>query len=312
MKNLFRGIEEYVQMKHALGFDFKKQNYHLKSFARFMKVRRKNVITADLALKWAKKDPKHPAWYQATLLSILRSFALHWATIERKTEVWPKRLLPQRYVRRKPYIYTSKEISELMAACWTLESSGSIRAHTFFTLFGLLAVTGMRLSEALDLKIDDVNLKDGILTVRRTKFNKTRFVSLDSSAMLALGRYKKVKEEIHPQSRSPFFLITVKDSQVRPGIAEWTFRKLAHQIGLRDVSSHSGARLHDLRHTFAVRTIEKWYREGADVDELMPILSTYMGHAGPSSTYWYLTITPGLMKLVRSRLEKFVKKGRAF
>ena len=265
MKSLSDGIKDYVLMKKAMGFSFYDQELRLRSFCKFMEKNNKVKIALDLSKRWALDGEKSPTWRNAKNLSTLRAFATYWKTIDTKTELWPHNYWPIRYQRKNPYIYRDSEVQKLLRACHTLEPKMNTRSLTFYTLFGLIAACGLRVSEALSLTIDDVDIKAGIITIRVTKFNKTRAIPVHETTRRALKKYAAVRDsyskqigvEIH--GTGPFF-ITPKGGVISGGIVEWTFNKIALKCGVRK-ESRRGPRIHDLRHTFVVRTLESWYSQ---------------------------------------------------
>jgi integrase len=216
----------------------------------------------------------------------------------------PEGLLPHRYRRQPPYIYTDEEIGRLMRATGELHSPKGLRVHTYSTLFGLLAVTGMRINEALNLDRHDVDLGEAILTIRRSKFGKSRFVPVHASTQAALRTYAEVRDRIFPGLSTPAFFISEQRTRVTEWIARYTFAKVSQKIGLRDVAhGHGrGPRLHDMRHRFAARTLVDWYRAGLDVEREIPKLAAYLGHVHVNDTYWYLEAVPDLLQLATARL----------
>jgi integrase/recombinase XerD len=217
----------------------------------------------------------------------------------------PPGLLPDRYRRRPPYIYRDQEVARLVRAAARLPSSGGLRAHTYTTLFGLLAATGLRLSEALALDRDDVDLRAGVLAVRRTKFGKSRFVPVHDSTRQALRRYVAQRDGRIPHPASPAFLLSDRGTRVTQCSARYNFVVVSRAIGLRPPArghAHGrGPRLHDLRHRLAARTLVRWYREGREVERELPKLATYLGHVHVADTYWYIEAVPELLRLATER-----------
>jgi len=220
------------------------------------------------------------------------------------TEIPPQGLLPYRFHRAQPYLYTDEEIARLIQAARKLPSPLGLRAATYATLFGLLAVTGMRMSEPIALDRDDVDLTRGILTVRRTKFGKTRIVPVHASTREALRRYRELRDRLCPRAKTRSFFISEYGTRLSVWSARRTFVTLSHQIGLRGPDESHGPRLHDLRHRFAVQTLLGWYRAGLNVEQHLPELSTYLGHVHVADTYWYITAVPELLRLATLRLER--------
>lgn len=239
----------------------------------------------------------------ARRLSVVRGFAQYRAARDPRTEVPPLGLLPHRYRRKPPYIYTTDEIGRLLQAAAQLGSQTGLRPRTYGTLLGLLVVTGMRISEVVGLERDDVDLAKALLTIRRTKFGKSRVVPLHASTQRALERYADGRDQILPRPTATSFFVGDHGRSLTVNVVEQTFVKLSRQVGLRGPSDRRGPRLHDLRHRFAVHTLMRWYRTGVDVERHLPELSTYLGHAHPTDTYWYLSAVPELMQIVAKRLE---------
>jgi integrase len=239
-------------------------------------------------------------------LSMVRRFAAWLSATEPRTGVPPAGLLPGGLVRRAPYVYSDEEILRIVEESSRLRSPTGLRALTFATLFGLLAVTGMRLSEALGLDLDDVDLRGGVLTVRRAKFGKSRFVPLHESTCAALGRYARRRDRLSACAASPAFFVSERGARVRGSCAEQTFAVVSRAVGLRppaerrDYRGH-GPRLHDMRHRLVVRTLVRWYREGRDVERELPKLVAYLGHAHVAYTYWYFEAVPELLHLAGER-----------
>ena len=234
---------------------------------------------------------------------MVRCFARHCSALDSRTEVPPEGLLPHRFQRKRPYLYSDIEILRLIEAAKRLPSRTGLRAATYATLLGLMAVTGMRTSEPIGLDRGDVDLDRGVMTIRRTKFDKSRYVPIDASTQEALEQYQHRRDRLHPDPQVPSFFLSEQGTRVSQWAMERTFVKLSHEIGLREPSDRRGPRLHDLRHSFAVRTILEWYRKGLDVERHLPKLATYLGHAHVNDTYWYLSATPELLQWAVQRLE---------
>ncbi len=257
-------------------------------------------ITTELALAWARIPvDAHPSrWGQR--LGVARGFARHLATIDPWSEVPPTDLLPGHRPRIAPYIYSEAEIAALMAAARQLRPR--LRATRHETLIGLLAVTGMRPGEALALDRQDVDLTHGVVHVRAGKQKKQREVPLHKSTIGALRAYAGRRDAHFPTPSTPAFFISARGRRMGRAELNQTFIKLIGQVGLEGRGARARPRPHDLRHAFAVRTLLDWYRAGEDIDRRMPLLSTYLGHADPASTYWYLEAVPELLELIGRRL----------
>jgi len=304
MSDLRQAVESYLAIRRSLGFELRLPATLLHRFADFAEAEGASHITTDLALRWAKRpsDAQPSTW--AWRLGILRRFAVWHSATDPRTEVPPEGLLPHRYRRKPPYIYTDEEIENLMQAAKDLRSSKGLKAHSYSTLFGLLAVTGMRISEVLNLDRKDVDLNEGILTIRRTKFGKSRLVPVHASSQEALKAYAETRDRILPGLSTPAFFVTERRTRVAEWSARYTFAKVSQKIGLREAASGHGRgpRLHDMRHRFAARTLVNWYHAGLDIEREIPKLATYLGHVHVNDTYWYLEAVPELLQLATDRL----------
>jgi integrase len=224
------------------------------------------------------------------------------SALDAKTEIPPDGLLPHRFRRKRPYIYTDEEIAHLIGAAQNLSSPLGLRAATYSTLLGLLAVTGMRVSEPVALDRDDIDLVRGILIIRRTKFGKSRMLPLHATTVEALRHYHKLRDRVFRNTKS--FFVSERGIRLTVWSVRKTFILLSRQTGLRGPDDRHGPRLHDLRHRFAIETLLSWYRAGIDVERRMPELSAYLGHVHVNDTYWYISAVPELLQLATLRLEQ--------
>lgn len=306
MSRIGTAVDEYLVLRRSLGFELKRTEWLLRHFVRFADHERSRFITIDLALRWAKLSPHVQAAERSTRLRVVRQLAQFLSATDPRTEVPPGDLLPSTYQRPQPYIYSDDEVVQLVRAAEELPSPTGLRAWTYRTLFGLLAVTGMRHSEALALDRGDVDLDAGVLTIRRTKCRKTRLVPLHETTREQLREYARRRDRTHRVPKSDAFLISERGLRLVQASVQHTFVVVSRKIGLRvPARSHGhGPRLHDLRHRLAVTTLVRWYRADADVDARLPILSTYLGHTKVSDTYWYLSAVPELVCLAMDRLER--------
>ena len=301
MKSLRKALNEYLAVRRALGFKLERNGRLLPDFIAYLERHGARAITTQLALAWARQPPDgHLAWWAARL-SIVRGFAKHLQAIDPRTEVPPSDLLPCRTRRAIPYLYSEQDIARLTGAARQLRHP--LRAATYSTFFGLLAVTGMRIGEAIRLDRQDVDWTNRLLVIRNSKFGKWREVPLHSSTVDALRAYARLRGRIGVRPRSPGFFLSTVGTRLIYMNTHTTFRKLVRTIGLEPRSGRCRPRAHDLRHAFAVRTLLDWYRAGVDVQARLPALSTYLGHVAPSSTYWYLSAAPELLALAAQRLE---------
>lgn len=301
-------LEEYLALRRALGFKLRLSGRLLHRFVDFAERESATAISTELALRWATQpaDAQPAQW--ANRLGMVRRFAQHRSATDPRTEVPPPDLLPHRFRRVSPYLYSNDEVRRLMQAARELPSRLGLRAHTYATLFGLYAVTGLRTNEALRLERDDVDLREGVLSVRETKFGKSRWVPIHRSTQRVLRHYASLRDALCPHPNSPSFFLSERGTRVTEWSMRRTFVKLSRQIGLRAPSDSRGPRLHDFRHRFAVNTLASWYRAGRDVERQLPQLSTYLGHAHVTDTYWYLTATPELMHLANRRAQRAARE----
>jgi integrase/recombinase XerD len=303
MSRLDAALNEYLTIRRALGFELREVAGCLRNFVAFLQAEGASYITTELALRWATRPAEAQPSTWAWRLGMVRRFAAWHSAIEARTEIPPAGLLPHRYQRKKPHIYSDEEIENLLRRTGQLASPRGLRAHTYTTLFGLLAVSGMRVNEALNLDRPDVNLGHGILTIRRTKFGKSRHVPVHPSTVEALKQYAEKRDRILPKSTVAFF-VSERGTRITEWMARYTFARLSQQLGLRSIAkSHGrGPRLHDMRHRFAARTLIRWYQAGLDVERELPKLATYLGHVHVNETYWYLEAVPELLQLATDRL----------
>ncbi len=303
MTPVVKAVEEYLALRRALGFDLQRSARILRGFARYVEQQGASHLSTELALRWAKLPTEaQPVWW-ASRLGVVRRFAQYLSASDPRTEIPPMGLLPFRYRRKPPYLYSDGEVQALVSAASRIASPTGLRAATYSTLIGLLAVTGLRISEAIGLDDRDVDLADGVLTIRRTKFGKSRLVPLHRSTTRALRRYVWLRNRIHRVSACDGFFVGERGRRLTQWTVRWTFNKLSRATGLRGPTARRGPRLHDFRHRLAVKTLLRWYRRGVDVERQLPVLSTYLGHGHVTDTYWYLTAVPQLLRLAAQRLE---------
>jgi integrase/recombinase XerD len=302
MTTLQESLANYLQIRRRLGFEIPQDGRLLEGFVEFLEQAGAARITAELALAWARLPvDAHPhRWRQR--LSVARGFARYLATIDTTSEVPSKDLLPGHRSRIAPYIYTEEEIAALMAAARKLRPR--LRGVRHATLIGLLAVTGMRPGEAVGLDRQDVDLNNGVVAVRAGKQKKQREVPLHATTISALRDYARQRDACIPEPSTPAFFVSARGQRMGREELNRTFTKLVCEVGLDGRGARARPRPHDLRHAFAVHTLLGWYRDGENIDRRMPLLSTYLGHVDPASTYWYLEAVPELLELVSRRLEE--------
>jgi integrase len=310
---MMQRAQAFLAERRRLGFQARTPGYALISFARFVALRRhQGPLTVALMAEWARRDKGQrgtPATW-ARRLKILRPFARWMRQFEPRTAVPDESIFGPVPGRVAPHIYRDEEIVALLAAARALHPEGGLRPATFETVFGLLASTGLRVSEALALRDADVDLTASTLTVRRTKFAKSRLVPLHWSTVEALMRYRRRRcREAHASAQMPFFIGSrgrLLGRALGQRQVHRVFIELRNQLGWTNRGATEGPRLHQLRHSFAVKRMLLWHRQGIDLDQAMLSLSTYLGHAKISNTYWYLSAVPELMALVGKRFERFV------
>jgi integrase/recombinase XerD len=309
VKLLTRHLRDYLELRRGLGFDLGRAESRLNGFLEFLKKKRGRQITTALALEFALRSDHRSPSTQAGCLSAIRGFARYLSGIDPKIEIPPAGLIRQGH-RPQPYIYSDGEIIRILDAARAHPSTPryALKPHTLYCLFGLLSVTGMRLTEALNLKPEDIDWVEGVLSVGRSKFQKSRLVPLHKTTLRQLRDYLKRRDRFfaerpwrRPENR--VFLSTHGAALTSNEIGH-DFRMLTRQIGLRVTGASHGPRIHDLRHRFAVAILVRWYRTGRDVGPLLPVLSTYLGHVFITGTYWYLTCTTELSKAAAKRLDR--------
>jgi integrase/recombinase XerD len=304
MSALRARAEEYLAMRRVLGFKLTTQGRHLMSFVRFCEDRSADRVTADLAVEWATRTSRGSGneVYQARRLDVVRIFARHLKALDPATEVPPDDVLARRYLRVQPYLYSLQEIAALMTAADALRPA--LRAATWRTLIGLLAVTGMRQGEACRLLRDDAGLETGTLVIRDSKFGKSRLVFLHPTTIAALRSYERARDRAFPEPEAATFFVNSRGGPLDGHNLPHTFAPLAVTAGIQVPPGQRAPRLHDLRHVFTVATLLDWYRDGGNVQARLPLLSTWLGHVDPKSTYWYLQAVPELLALAAGRLEQ--------
>lgn len=308
MSPLQATLRDYLRVRRQLGFELKKDGRLLEGFVDFVEQAGEQRITTELAIAWAKLpiDADPHRWRQR--LGMVRGFARYLAMIDPSSEVPSEDLLPARQQRVTPYIYTEQEILALMAAARAMRPSQ--RAVTFEALIGLLASTGLRLSEALGLDRRDVDLAEGELHVRVAKHQRQREVPIHPSTASALRAYAHQRERLSPAPGSPAFFLNTQGRRLHYKTVHEHFPRLIHEAGLDGRGQRGRPRAHDLRHTVAVRTLLDWHRAGRDPARELPQLATFLGHAHPRSTYWYLQAVPELLQIVSHRLDDVFGEAR--
>lgn len=308
MSTLAKHLEDYLAMRRALGFKLARPAGLLAEFVVYLNQVEAKTITTELALCWATLPAgADPAWHGARLAAV-RPFARYLATIDTATEIPPADLLPARAGRATPYIYSAAEIEALIEAAG--KTGWPLVGATYQSLIGLLAVTGMRVGEAIGLDRDDLDLSAGILTVHNGKFGKSRQLALHPSTATALRTYATTRDRRHRHLRTPAWFVSAAGTRLIYQNVHYRFHRLTGIAGLAPRSASCRPRPHDLRHTFAVNTLLSWYHTGENVQAKLPLLSTWLGHVHPGCTYWYLTATPELLALAADRLPSIGQEAK--
>jgi len=306
MTALREALGQYLATRQALGFKLHGYYSRLSDFVTHLEQAEATTITVQAALVWATKPQNVHPYTWSVRLSMVRGFACYLNTMDPACEVPPADLLAyRRRPRPEPYLYSDGQVTALLDA--TSRLSPPLRAATYRTLFGLLAVSGLRVGEAIHLDRDDVDLERGLLVVREAKFQKAREVPLHPSTVEVLRTYCQLRDGIRRRRKQTNFFISTVGTQLCQTAVHRTFVQLVRWAGFEPKSSTCRPRIHGLRHTFAVSTLLDWYRSGDDVLVKVPLLSTVLGHVGPEATYWYLQAAPDLLGQVVSRLERFLE-----
>lgn len=299
--------EDYLSERRALGFKLRMEGHYITAFALFADQQgHRGPLTNGVVLNWVQGQAKQAtplSW--ARRLAVLRPFARYLTRVDPDAEFPETAIFGRAYRRLTPHIYSEQEICHLVAAASRLTPKGGLRPATYATIFGLIAATGLRRSEALQLRYGDINLDSAVLTIRNTKFRKSRHVPMHATVVAALRRYLEVRARHGALSKgSPLFLSSEGGFITERRINK-IFQKLRTKLGWAPRGGLREVRIHDLRHTFICRRVQLWPEHGADIDNRMAALSTYVGHAKIPDTYWYLTAVPELMAVSGRRFELF-------
>jgi integrase/recombinase XerD len=302
---LRRELDRYLTVRRSLGYDLGTSERVLRRFVDFAEAERASHVTTELFLRWQEAFGEAGRQTWAARLGMVRLFAQWLHGLDPAHEVLPRGLVPRRYRRARPYIYSAMEIAAIVEEAAELPSIYGMRGLTCSTLFGLIAATGLRISEALGLDTGDVDLEEGVLRVRRGKLGKERLLPLAGSVVEHLRGYAGERDRLLGLTPEPFF-VTCAGERLSDCGARYNFALVCQRIGLRDPQRYArhgrGPRIHDLRHSFAARTIIGWYRTGRNPAREMIKLSTYLGHSNPQHTYWYIEAVPELLELASARL----------
>lgn len=303
MSTLRTFLQDYLSMRRALGFKLHTEGVALSSYVSFMEQAQADFISIDLALTWAKQSTSVQPGRWAQRLSYVRGFARYCSAIDARTEVPASGLLPFCHHRPSPYFLTDEHIDRLLRGALELPAKEGLANHTFYSLFGLLSVSGLRIYEALGLTTDDVDLGEGILTIRSAKFGKSRLIPLHATTVQVLADYQARREQFLGGRQVPYWFVNAQGARLGYGSVIGAFHRLTKGAGLPSQPGRSKPRLHDLRHRFALKTLLNWYREGLDVEQRLPVLSAFLGHVELRDTYWYLSACPELLGAAKARLE---------
>lgn len=291
-------IDDYLLLRRSLGFKLDKDERYLRQYCRYLEESGSEItITVESAVNWARKPDGDRRWHAARLAAI-RRFASWAITFDPQIEIPPQNILPGGKSRAVPYIYTTGQIQALLEHAGQLPTP--MVAATYRTLIGLLSCTGMRVGEAINANRSDLSA-DG-LTIRQTKFGKSRIVPLHPTVHQALAEYQQIHKDTTGQRSTAALLVSTAGTRLIYQNVHFKFHRLVAEAGITARSSRCRPRIHDLRHTFAVTTLHDAYRSGADPAKVLPVLATYLGHTSPSSTYWYLQAEPGLMAEAAARI----------
>lgn len=312
MKTLTQRLDEYLALRRSMGFDLSFDERVLRKFTGFGDENGYNAISTPLFLDWKANYGSADANTWSHRLGMVRRFAFWLAEHDDQTEVPSSQLVMGRYRRRVPYIYAPIQIANIVAEAGRLPSPYGLRGALWQTLFGLIAVTGMRVNEALSLEMDDVDLDRALLTLRNTKNGKDRRLPINEDTASRLVEYARMRDRlVAPQS--PRFFIQEDGQHAKDCAARYNFAQVSKNLGLRLPQAFNrhgiGPRIHDLRHTFAVHTILDWFRNCRDIEAEMYKLSTYLGHSEPKHTFWYIEAVPELMQIAATRAERRVLEG---
>lgn len=292
-------LGDYLRLRRALGYRLEREEMWLRELIGFLQAAGSDHLTSDLAIRWARLPATAQPRYWARRLGCARKFAAYLHTIDSSTQIPPTGVFPAPRHRPMPYLWTAEQIELVLTEAGKLQPP--LRGLSFQTLFGLLAVSGMRLGEAIGLHRGDVDLDDALISIRHAKFDRPRLVPLHPTTVSALRHYATQRDRLCPQLHADTFLVSSRGNPLGRSEADKTLRQITTKVGIRTATVHP--RAHDLRHSLAVHALIRWMREGASIDEHIAVLSTYLGHVSPAGTYWYLTAVPELMELAAGRLE---------
>ncbi len=310
MTDLRQAVDDYLRLRRSLGHQMAEAAYLLPDFVAFLDGRGEQTVTIAAALDWVKtREPGAVTTVSPRRITAVRGFARYLSGTDPSTEVPPLGLVPYHRRRGQIFLYSDADISAIMAAAKETIPQ-PLRAATYHCLIGLLAAAGLRIGEAIKLDRDDIAWTESVLHIRETKFGKSRLVPLQDSVMSALREYDTLRDQLMPRPRDPAFFVSLTARRLIYAVVCPTFRTLVDAAGVGLDAPHR-PRLHELRHTFAVRTLLHWYRTEDNIQAKIPSLSTYMGHREPACTYWYLSAAPELLALAAARRDDIRKAPRS-
>jgi site-specific recombinase XerD len=298
MSEFRRHAEDYLRLRRSLGFKLTLHGPLLTQFVDYLDAAQATSVTTELAVRFAQLPQRVQPIVWAQRLSMVRGFARYLQAVDPGTEVPPFHVFAPHYQRPTPYLWQETEMLDLMAQARKLRPA--LCALTYEALFGLLWSSGMRIGETINLQKGDVDLTDGVITVRQAKLGRMRLVPLQQNSVDALASYVANRNRLCPRPRSQAFFLSSRGTTLIPQAVGQTFHRLAVKTGLHTETKRP--RIHDLRHSFTVRVLASWYRSGIDVDTRMVALATYLGHVNITDTYWYISTSPELIALVAQRL----------
>jgi integrase/recombinase XerD len=298
-------LDEYLSLRRALGFKLKNAGRLLGQFVDYLEARGIDTVTTQDAFAWASLPAEASSHWRALRLSVVRGFAAYLHTVDPTVQVPPAGLVSSGVCRATPYLYSTAEISSLLHAATELRPC--LRAATYQSLIGLLAVSGIRIGEGIALDVDDLDTHADLLLVREAKFAKSRLVALHPTTTRALAQYLDLRAELCPRPASSALFASTVGTRLHHSNVNLTFASLLHRVGITRRSALCRPRIHDLRHSFATASLLDAYASGADVATMMPRLATYLGHSDPKHTFWYLSAAPELMAMAGQRLDAYLE-----
>jgi len=301
-------VEAYLNDRRHLGSQLKHVGAELFRFAKYAdKKGHRGPLTTAIAIEWARSSKKSTSFSRARRLELTRCFAKYYYVFEPNTEIPPSNIFGPTRKRSTPYIYSTQEITDILTGSLQLNPRHGLRPITYYYLFGLLACTGLRIFEAIRLKRQDVDFTNGILTIRESKFYKSRYVPLHHTAIQALQKYITIRDKKICAQNESFFVLD-NNLPVTTCKVGYAFKMLRKKIWPNILYKGRKPRIYDLRHTFVCRRLLAWHKEGKNIDQVIPFLSAYLGHVSVSNTYWYITGIPELMSIATKRFEQFYQQ----